>query len=62
MDDVDVGDADGDGSPVRTTNPSNSPLTNASKQPETRTFSYYVAVDLGKITQRSGEASVDERR
>lgn len=59
---MDVGDADGDGSPVRTTNPSSSPLANANKQPETRTFSYYVAIDLGKITQRGGEGSVDEKR
>jgi len=40
----------------------NSSLINANKRPEIRTFSYYVAVDLGKIEQRSGEGSVDERR
>ena len=63
-DDVDIGDedGDGDGSPVRTTNPPSSLLANASKQPEIRTFSYYVTVDLGKIAQRSGEGSVDEKR
>jgi len=62
VDDMDVGD--GDGSPVGTTNPSISALTNANKQPEIRTFSYYVAIDLGKIAQRGGEGSmdVDERR
>lgn len=64
VEDIDLGDEDGagDGSPVRSTNPSNSPLANANKQPEMRTFSYYVAVDLGKIGQKSGEGSVDERR
>jgi len=64
VDDADVGDEDGDGSgsPVRITNPPGSSLANANKQPEIRTFSYYVAVDLGKIAQRTGEGSVDERR
>lgn len=64
VDDVDIGDEDGDGnpSPPRTPNPQSSSLTTANKQPEVRTFSYYVAVDLGKIAQRSGEGSVDERR
>ena len=64
VDDVDLGDedGDGDGSPVRTTNPSSSALGGANKQPEIRTFSYYVVTDLGKIAQRSGEGSVDERR
>jgi len=64
VDDMDIGDedGDGDGSPVRATNPPSSSLMNANKQPEIRTFSYYVAVDLGKIGQRSGEGSVDERR
>lgn len=62
VDDMDIGDEDGDGSPVRTTNPPSSSLANANKQPEIRTFSYYVVVDLGKIAQRSGEGSVDERR
>lgn len=64
VDDVDVGDAGsgGDGSPFRTTNPSSSVLGNANKQPETRTFSYYVVIDLGKITQRGGEGPVDERQ
>ena len=64
VDDVDIGDedGDGDGSPVRTTNPPASSLANANKQPEIRTFSYYVAVDLGRIAQRTGEGSVDERR
>jgi len=38
-----------------------SPLMNANKRPEIRAFSYYVAVDLGKIGQ-SGEGSVDETR
>lgn len=59
VDDVDVGDVDGggDGSPVRITNPSSSALVNANKQPEIRTFSYYVAIYLGKIAQRSGEGS-----
>ena len=63
-DDVDIGDEDGegDGSPVRTPNPPISSLASTNKQPEIRTFSYYVAVDLGKIGQRSGEGSVDERR
>lgn len=63
-DDVDVGDVGGgsDGSPVRTVNPSISALANANKQPEIRTFSYYLVVDLGKIAQRSGEGSADERR
>lgn len=61
VDDVDIGDedGDGDGSPIRTTNLPSSLLTNANKQPEIRTFSYHVAVDLGKIVQRSGEGSVD---
>ena len=64
VDDVDMGDENGagDGSPVRTTNPSSSALANANKQPEIRTFSYYVVVELGKIAQRSWEGSVDERR
>ena len=62
VDDADIGDEDGDGSPVRTTNPSNSVLANANKQPEIRTYSYYVVVDLGKIAQRGGDGSVDERR
>lgn len=64
VDDVDMGDENGpgDGSPVRTTNPSNSALANANKQPEIRTFSYYVVVELGKIAQRNWEGSVDERR
>jgi len=63
-DDVDIGDedGDGDGSPVRTVNPQSSSLASASKQPEIRTFSYYVAVDLGRVAQRTGEGSVDERR
>jgi hypothetical protein len=65
-DDIDIGDeeGDGDGSPVRTANPSSSVLMGAgqNKQPEIRTFSCYVVVDLGKISQRSGEGSVDERR
>lgn len=64
VDDVDIGDedGDGDGSPVRTTNPPSSSLVNTNKQPEIRTFSYYVVVDLGAIAQRSGEGPVDERR
>ena len=64
VDDMDIGDddGDGDGSPVRTTNPQSSSLANTNKQPEIRTFSYYVVVDLGKIALRSGEGSVDERR
>ena len=64
VEDMDLGDedGDGDGSPVRTTNPPSSSLTSANKQPEIRTFSYYVVVDLGKIAQRGGEGSVDERR
>jgi hypothetical protein len=62
VDDMDVGDEDGDGSPVRTTNPPSSSVGNTNKLPEIRTFSYYVVVDLGKIGQRSGEGSVDERR
>jgi hypothetical protein len=60
-DDVDVGN-EGDGSPVRTTNPSNSALANANKQPEIRTFSYYVIVELGKIAHRGGEGLADEKR
>ena len=64
MDDVDIGDedGDGDGSPIRATNTPSSSLANANKQPEIRTFSYYVAVDLGKVAQRTGEGSIDERR
>jgi hypothetical protein len=64
VDDMDIGDedGDGDGSPVRTTNPPSSSLANANKQSEIRTFSYYAVVDLGKIAQRSGEGVVDERR
>ena len=63
-DDMDIGDEDGDshGSPVRTVNPPGSSLASANKQPEIRTFSYYVVVDLGKIAQRIGEGSVDEKR
>ena len=63
VDDMDVGDedGDGDGSP-RAANPPSSSLAsmNTNKIPEIRTFSYYVVVDLGKI--RSGQGSVDERR
>ena len=64
VDDADIGDedGDGDGSPVRNTNPQSPSLVNTTKQPEIRTFSYYVAVDFGKIAQRTGEGSVDERR
>jgi len=64
VDDMDIGDegGEGDGSPVRTTNPPSSSLANMNKQPEIRTFSYYVVVDLGKIAQRGGEGSVDEKR
>jgi len=64
VDDADIGDedGDGDGSSVRNPNPPSSSLANPNKQPEIRTFSYYAAVDLGKIAQRSGEGSVDERR
>ncbi|KAF9783108.1 dynactin p62 family-domain-containing protein [Thelephora terrestris] len=62
VDEVDLGDEDGDGSPVRTTNPSSSVLGGANKQPEIRTFSYYVVVDLGRIAQRNVEGSIDERR
>ena len=64
VDDMDIGDedGDGDGSPVRTTNPPSSSLVNANKQSEIRTFSYYSVVDLGKIAQRGGEGSADERR
>jgi len=35
---------------------------NVNKQPEIKIFSYRVVVDLGKIGQRDGEESVDERR
>lgn len=64
VDDVDIGDedGDGDGSPVRTTNPQSSSPANTNKQPEIRTFSYYVTVDLGKIALRTGEGSMDEGR
>ena len=64
VDDADIGDedGDGDGSPLRNANPQNPSPANSNKQPEIRTFSYYVAVDLGKIAQRTGEGSVDERR
>ena len=63
VEDMDIGDedGDGDGSPVRTTNPPSSSLGNTNKQPEIRTFSYYIVVDLGTVAQRSGEGSVDER-
>ena len=63
VDDMDIGDddGDGDGPPIRTTNPLSPPPANINKQPEIRTFSYYVVVDLGKVAQRSGEGSVDER-
>ena len=62
--DMDIGDEDegGDGFPVRAMNPPSSLLANTNKQPEIRTFSYYIVVDSGKITQMSGEGSVDERR
>ena len=35
--------------PVRTVDPPGSSPTDADKQPEIRTFSYYVFVNLGKI-------------
>jgi len=62
VEDMDIGDEDGDGggSPVRTTNPPGSSPANANKQPEIRTFSYYVIVDMGKIALRGGEGSMDE--
>lgn len=64
VEDMDIGDEDGDGdrSPVRITNPPGSSLANTNKQPEIRTFSYYVVVDLGRIALKSVEGSVDERR
>lgn len=63
-DDMDIGDEDGagHGSPVRTVNPPGSSLASTDKQPEIRTFSCYVVVDLGKIAQRIGEGSADEKR
>jgi len=56
-DDRNIGDEDGDGDgggggpppPVRTVDPPGSSPTDADKQPEIRTFSYYVFVNLGKI-------------
>lgn len=64
VDDMDIGDEDGggQGSPIRTVNPPGSSPANTNKQPEIRTFSCYVVVDLGKIAQRGGEGSVDEKR
>jgi hypothetical protein len=60
VDDMDIGDedGDGDGSPVRATNPSSSSPAGANKQSEIRTFSYYAVVDF----ERSGEGVMDERR
>ena len=51
MDDMDIEDRDGDGegSPVRATKPPSSSLVNTNKQPEVRTFLYYVVVDSGEI-------------
>jgi hypothetical protein len=54
VDDMDIGDGDRDGSPVRTTNLPSSSLANANNQLEIRTFSYYAIVGLGEIAQRSG--------
>ena len=62
-DDVGLGDEDGDdhGSPVQTVNSPGSSLVSTNKQPEIRTFSYYVVVDLGNITQGIEEGSLDEK-
>ena len=50
---MNIGDEDGDGcgSPVQTVDPTGSSLTDTDKQPEIRTFLYYVVVDLEKIAQ-----------
>ena len=55
-------DGGGNGSPVRTANPPSPSFASTYKQPEVRAFSYYVVVDLGKISLRGGEGSADERR
>jgi hypothetical protein len=64
VDDMDTGDEDGDGDgpPVRTTNPSSSSFASANEQSEIRTFSYYAVVDLEEFAQRVKEGVVDERR
>jgi hypothetical protein len=57
VENMDIGDEDGDSGGSRTTNPPSSSLANAKKRSEIRTFSYHATVGLGNFVQRCGEES-----